>query len=117
MSRAVWRIATDTPDYGSDDLSVTGAERTGGRWNRKGTAVFYTSESIALATLETMVHLGGSDPLPLNRYLVRIDIPAAAWKARTIFDAPRHVGWDALPAGLVSLDWGKEWIGSGKSLL
>jgi len=27
------------------------------------------------------------------------------------------VGWDALPAGLVSLDWGTEWLHSRKSLL
>jgi hypothetical protein len=38
--------------------------------------------------------------------LVKIDIAAGAWKSRAIFDAARHVGWDALPAGLVSLDWG-----------
>ena len=27
------------------------------------------------------------------------------------------MGWDALPAGLVSLDWGTEWLKSRKSLL
>jgi len=43
--------------------------------------------------------LGGLDPLPLNRYLMQIEIPDAAWKARTQFDVALHVGWDALPAG------------------
>jgi RES domain-containing protein len=117
MARAVWRIAAETADYGSDDLSGQGAEKTGGRWNRKGTPVVYASGSIALAYLETIVHLSGLDPLPLNRYLIKIDIPAAAWKARTIFDTATHVGWDALPAGLVSLDWGTEWLRSCKSLV
>ena len=117
MARAVWRIAAETADYGSDDLSGKGAEKTGGRWNRKGTPVVYASGSIALAYLETIVHLSGLDPLPLNRYLIKIDIPAAAWKARTIFDTATHVGWDALPAGLVSLDWGTEWLRSCKSLV
>jgi len=117
MARTVWRIAADTAHYGSDDLSGEGAEKTGGRWNRRGTPVIYASGSIALAYLETIVHLSGLDPLPLNRYLVKIDISAAAWKARTIFDAATQVGWDALPAGLVSLDWGTQWLQSRKSLL
>jgi RES domain-containing protein len=117
MARAAWRIAPETSDYGSDDLSGKGAERTGGRWNRKGTPVIYASYSIALAYLETLVHLGGLESLPLNRYLIRIDIPTAAWKARTIFHAATHVGWDALPAGLVSLDWGTDWARSSKSLV
>jgi RES domain-containing protein len=117
MARAVWRIAADTADYGSDDLSGKGAERTGGRWNRKGTPVIYASCSIALAYLETIVHLSGLEPLPLNRYLIKIDVPAIVWKARTVFDAAMHVGWDALPAGLVSLNWGTEWARSCKSLV
>ena len=117
MARTVWRIAADTAHYGSDDLSGKGAEKTGGRWNRSGTPVIYASGSIALAYLETIVHLSGIDPLPLNRYLVKINFLATAWKARTIFDAAMHVGWDALPAGLVSLDWGTEWLQSRKSLL
>jgi len=117
MARAVWRIAAETPDYGSDDRSGKGAEKTGGRWNRKGTPVIYTSSSIALAYLETIVHLSGLEPLPLNRYLIKIEIPAAAWKARTVFDVATHVGWGALPAGLVSLAWGTEWVQSGASLI
>jgi RES domain-containing protein len=116
-ARAVWRIAADTPNYGSDDLSGKGAEKTGGRWNRKGTPMIYASCSIALAYLETLVHLSGFESLPLNRYLIRIDVPRAAWKARTVFDAATHVGWDALPAGLVSLSWGTQWVRSRRSLI
>ena len=111
----VWRIAADTPDYGSDDLTGKGAELTGGRWNRKGTPLLYTSPSMALACLETLVHLG--EPLPLNRYLVQIDVPEAAWNARTRFNAAAHVGWGAEPAGLVSLDWGTQWAQSSAALV
>jgi hypothetical protein len=28
-----------------------------------------------------------------------------------------HVGWDALPGGLVSLDWGTKWLQSCNSLV
>jgi RES domain-containing protein len=117
MARYVWRIATDTPDYGADDLSGKGAEKTGGRWNRKGTPLLYTSSSIALACLETIVHLAGGVPLPLNRYLVQLVIPPDAWRRRVKFDRPAHVGWDASPPGLVSMDWGAQWARSAKSLL
>jgi len=114
---ALWRIATDTPAYGSDDLSGKGAQSTGGRWNKKGTAVLYTSGSIALACLETVVHLGGFSPLPLNRYLVRVDVPDDAWEERVIFNPSINIGWDALPEGLVSIDWGNNWTISAVSLL
>ena len=114
---AFWRIATDTPDYTADDLSGAGARITGGRWNARGTPLLYASTSRALACLETVVHLGGGVALPLNRYLVRIDVPAALWAARTVFDADQHVGWDALPAGRVSIAWGTAWAAQGGSLL
>jgi RES domain-containing protein len=117
MTRYVWRIAADTPGYGADDLSGIGAERTGGRWNRKGTPLIYSSASIALACLETLVHLSGGIPLPLNRYLVRIAISPATWRKRVVFDPTEHVGWDAEPPGVVSMDWGSEWAGSSASLL
>ena len=72
---------------------------------------------MALACLETVVHLGGPAPLPLNRYLIEIEIPDDAWKVRTQFDVALHVGWDALPAGLVSLDWGTTWAKSEAQLI
>lgn len=58
------------------DLSGRGAEKAGGRWNSKGTAVVYTSESRALCTTEIAVHtpLG---ILPVDYVLIAIDIPAS----------------------------------------
>jgi len=80
-------------------------------------ALVYASTSIALACLETLVHLAGGRSLPLNRYLVRIDVPEEPWISRTVFDAAGYVGWDAEPAGLVSQDWGTRWAQSQGSLL
>ena len=73
MSRIVYRIGTDTPDYEAHDLSGKGAGITGGRWNEKGVAVVYAAESRSLACLETLVHLaaGGLQPLPYRRADVR----------------------------------------------
>ncbi len=47
------------------DLSRIGAARNGGRWNKKGTYVLYTSESREVALLEITVH----PPSPLSPYL------------------------------------------------
>lgn len=117
MSRSVWRIAADTPGYTADDLSGEGAKRTGGRWNRAGLPVLYTSETRALACLETLVHLKAVG-LPINRYLVRIDIPDEVWaNAERQTTLTLSVGWDAEPAGKVSIDFGSAWIADGRSCL
>ena len=113
---AVWRIGSDTPDYEAHDLSGKGAQKTGGRWNRKGTPMIYTSVSRSLACLETVVHFSSDDALPLNRYLVQIEIPTAPWTSRAVLDPANHVGWDAEPASKVSMDWGTTWI-QGKTTL
>ena len=116
MSVALWRIATDAPEYTSDDMTGEGARRSGARWNRIGSPVVYTSTSIALACLETVVHLAGGD-LPLNRYLLRIDIPDDIWLAAIVLDPAKHVGWDAEPPGKVSLNVGEQWLAAKASLL
>lgn len=41
----------------ANDLSGVGAAIAGGRWNKKGRAVVYTSENIALALLEIVVNI------------------------------------------------------------
>ena len=94
---SLWRIATDSPRYAADDLSGRGALVRGGRWNEKGTPALYTSASIALACLETLVHLGAAG-LPLNRYLVRVDVDDPIWAARqSLAPTSLPVGWDAIP--------------------
>lgn len=113
----VWRIAADTLDYEAHDLSGKGAEQTGGRWNRKGTPLVYASICRALACLESVVHLSSGDALPLNRYLVQITIPLALWDSRIVFTPEHYVGWDAEPAGKVSIDWGNGWVQAKTGLL
>ena len=113
----VWRIATDTPDYVADDLGGTGARLTGGRWNRPGNALLYCAGNPSLACLETIVHLGAGG-LPLNRYLVAIDLADRHWAAREEHRAEDlPVGWDALPPGKVSLDFGDRWLAEKRSLV
>lgn len=58
----------------ANDLSGKGAEKSGGRWNSKGTAMVYTSASRALCITEIAVHtpLGN---LPYDYKLISIEIP------------------------------------------
>jgi RES domain-containing protein len=117
LSQTVWRIATDTPAYEADDLSGAGAKATGGRWNAVGVAVVYTSQTRALACLETVVHLNAGG-LPLNRYLVAVTIPDDLWtNAQMTTSASVPVGWDAEPAGRTSIDFGTNWMRWGTSAL
>ncbi len=117
MTVSLWRIATDAREYEAHNLSGRGAEASGGRWNRPGSAVVYTATSVSLACLETVVHLNADD-LPLNRFLVHIAVPGAVWSARQALSAAElPVGWSAIPEGKVSLDIGDAWLKSASSAL
>ncbi|MBL8225432.1 MAG: RES family NAD+ phosphorylase [Chromatiales bacterium] len=112
----LYRIGVDTPAFGADDTTGEGARLHGGRWNRPETPMLYTSTTRALAYLEALVHLSGG-ALPLNRYLVELSVPDDLWATRSTFDPASHVGWDARPPGLVSMDWGDRWARGGSTLL
>jgi len=117
VTTTFWRIATDTKTYEADDLSGTGAKTTGGRWNDIGVALLYAAGSRALACLETVVHLN-SGGLPLNRYLVEIIVPGDLLSASEVATTDcLPVGWDAEPAGRVSISFGSEWAASMRTAL
>lgn len=106
----IWRIAKHTPQFHAADLSGGGAKLTGGRWNSKGNAVVYASSTIALATLETLAHLGDDIPIR-NAFLVKIEVPASVWKAREIVEAGElDVTWVAEPPGSTTIAFGDNWL-------
>ena len=115
MTVQLWRIAVEAPTYSANDLSGAGAKSTGGRWNSVGTPIIYTASNIALATIETILHIRGGS-LPFNRFLVQIEVPDDVWAARTVLD-PLPGGWDAVPAGLTSRTTGDAWAASNSSIL
>jgi RES domain-containing protein len=51
----VWRLCRR--QYAVTAFSGIGAKLWGGRWNAPGYPVVYTADSLALAALETFVHL------------------------------------------------------------
>lgn len=113
----LWRIATQGPSWHADDLSGQGAANDPGRWNSLGVPVIYASTSIALACLETVVHVTGDQGLPLRRWLVAIDVPAEHWQQRLSLEPAQLPGWDDTPAGRSSRRWGDQWLLGQVSLL
>jgi RES domain-containing protein len=115
VSQILWRIATDTKTYTADDMTGTGAKNTGGRWNDQGVAMLYASTNRSLACLETLVHINAGG-LPLNRYLVEIEVPDDIWfSAEVATPTSLPVGWDAEPAGMVSIAFGATWVSQARS--
>ncbi len=114
---SVWRIAKHTAQFAAADLSGEGAKFTGGRWNSKASAVVYSASSIALATLETLAHLG-DNIAARNRFLVQIDIPAKVWAQREMIEAAAlDPTWLAEPPGSTSISIGDTWLASASAPL
>jgi RES domain-containing protein len=83
----VWRLITAR--FAQSAFTGEGARRYGGRWNRKGVPLVYTSCSQSLAMLEMLVQ---DDPLRARYVMIQVRIPRGV--------AIERVAPDALPA-----DW------------
>jgi formylglycine-generating enzyme required for sulfatase activity/RES domain-containing protein len=119
-----WRIASQGLTWKANDLSGNGSALNPGRWNSLDQPLVYSSSSIALACLETVVHLAGDDPLPFDRQLVRITIPSQHWRQRKIFSQEEFSGWGLPPTPQNAEDWlattrawGDAWLLDCHSLL
>jgi len=58
----------------AEDLTGEGARLWGGRWNRPGLAVIYTSEARSLALLEMIVHFNAASALSMNYVFVTFEL-------------------------------------------
>ena len=96
-------------DYAASAFDGQGAKRYGGRWNNKGTAVVYTSDSLALCTLEIVVHLPSYDLLNSYSY-IPVEFDATLVKHAKLRD-----GWDDRPFSGVSQSIGEHWVRGCKS--
>lgn len=98
-----------------NDLSGKGAELAGGRWNSKGTAVLYTSESIALCTVEIAVHM----PLgivPKDYHLVTIELPDDV-SVGVVEEKVLPVTWKSFPHANVTQEIGDRYVIDGQHLI
>lgn len=70
-----------------------------------------------MAVLETAAHVDDGG-LPLNRYVIGIEVPDHVWDARKrvrVDDLPG--GWDAIPYGMPSVAMGSAWYREGATAL
>ncbi len=106
-----WRICA--PRYADAAYSGEGARVHGGRWNSKGRAVVYSSESISLAVLEQLVHV--EDPAILDAFVV---FSATLDKDSIEILPPASLpdDWRAYPAPPSLKKIGDDWLSEARSL-
>jgi len=95
------------------DITGTGARLAGGRWNFKGRAVLYTSESRALSNSEYLVGLNLTE-VPANTSIATISIPDDSMEQINIEDLPKN--WTENPAPIELADIASQWLDRGKTL-
>lgn len=90
-----------------------GARRYGGRWNKPGTPVVYTSGTLSLAALEYLVHVD-SDILPDELVSIKATVPDSL-KIEVIKTSHLPVDWKdkIIPVSLQQL--GTDWTSNAKS--
>jgi RES domain-containing protein len=97
--------------YARQAFSGEGARLAGGRWNLPGGVMVYTSSSLALAAMETFVHLG-EEGLALRLVYFRIEIPDEIAIERCA-RPPSH--WRQEPPAMPSMRYGSNWLRRGGS--
>ena len=99
-------------------MTGDGAKKFGGRWNHEGYAVVYCSSSLALAQLETLVHLHG--PLPPDGFeSLELSLPSGCVGTRINVDELEEScsGWRSYPPHVLLQEMGTDWIESAASLV
>jgi RES domain-containing protein len=97
------------------DLSGKGAELYGGRWNSKGVAMLYTSQSRALAFAEVAIHIPVGI-VPKDYFLVSINIPDTA-SILKLSDTEMPADWRSNPHSNNTQKIGDQFITESKFLV
>ncbi|MFT4929963.1 MAG: RES domain-containing protein [Phenylobacterium sp.] len=104
----VYRLAH--PDY--TQLTGSGGLFGSGRWHHRGNLCVYTASSRGLAALERFVH-ESTITLPKLKMLT-IWLPDDI-SIQRYCEAELPQGWDTIPDGTVSRDFGTSWLQTDKS--
>ncbi|KJD34809.1 hypothetical protein PK35_02105 [Tamlana nanhaiensis] len=97
------------------DLSGEGARLFGGRWNKPGTNILYTSESLALSVLELLVHI---DYKFVNEDFgfIELDVPDSL-TISTLKPSILKENWRENPPLSFTQDYGSNWINNQKNMV
>lgn len=109
--RTVYRLTSAR--YRDRAFEGEGARRYGGRWNHRGTAVVYASQSLSLACLEALVHVD-PDTLPDELVSIAAHLPVELSVLR-LDPLALPVSWRRYPAAEALKDIGSQWAKSGAS--
>jgi len=96
------------------DLSGSGAEITGGRWNFKGTKLLYTADSRALCMAEIAVHTP-IGVMPVDYYLITIEVPDNP-NTKQIEPNPLPDNWRKFPYSKVTQELGEDFVDKNEDL-
>lgn len=94
-------------------FSGSGGLEAGGRWHQRGRLIIYTAQTLSLAALEYLVHLGRNDP---RMALVRAQAQIPANVAVEEVD-PRSLParWNASPPIAATMEIGTRWCAERRS--
>lgn len=105
-----WRIAKEAYAL---DRSGAGGLHEGGRWHETGVPVIYAGLSAEICAMEKLVHTGPI--LPVDLVLVALAFPDAPdlYEEADVAALP---GWNVLPPGGASVEFGTAFLRSGRAL-
>ena len=107
----VWRIVRE--DRRSAAFDGEGAWLFGGRWNSRGTRVVYTSATLSLAALETLVHL--NPPVAFKYAAIPIEFDEALVETVAAMDLPAN--WNEEPPPPSTAEIGDRWVKESRSVV
>ena len=101
----VWRIVHER--VAGTAFSGEGSKKRGGRWNSRGYRAVYTADSLALATLEILVH--GVPYEALQRFVcIPVVIPESMITEIPVKTLPSQ--WRSDPPPIALQNMGNKWI-------
>ncbi|MBI4755689.1 MAG: RES family NAD+ phosphorylase [Betaproteobacteria bacterium] len=105
----VWRIARERYTL---DRGGSGGLPEGGRWHHAGLPVIHAGLTQEIAALEKLAHTGEHRPADLM--LVRLSLPDTP----ALYERPAALppGWNAIPPGEASAQFGGAFLREGRAL-
>ena len=113
MKITAWRIVK--AKHKNSAFDGEGALTAGGRWNRIGIPMIYTADSLALAALETIVHLPKQALLKKIFFRVPVSFDTGFVIPLNITDLPED--WDSFPPPQSTQNIGSQWALKKKSVV
>jgi len=113
MKITAWRIVK--AKHKNCAFDGEGAQTAGGRWNKIGIPMIYTADSLALAALETIVHLPKQALLKKIFFRIPVNFDTSFVIPLNLADLPED--WDSFPPPQSTQNIGSQWAMKKKSVV